>query len=499
MNRILTTTFVLLSVFSASAQMTINNGGYTVTQMVDGLLVPSGSGTVVSAVNFRGCMAVNSPVRYQLGAFTTAGTTAAQMGFTQGIVLSTGNTAHIPLTPGVNPGSVAQMSTLYTSGTSGEIRGSNSAAGQDTDADVLIDPENYYNAAILEFNFIPVSSDMSFRYIFGSEEYDDQSGPGAINYNCSAYHDKFAFLLSGPGIAGGQGYLNNAINIARLPNNSEVGINSVNNGVVGSSGGAPNAANCLGENPAWTTSPTPQFLGFIDGTNLNGNTRILTASYSGLTPGLTYKIRLVLADAKDGGYDSVVYLEAGSFTTTPTNLPAELIDFEGSCEQQGDELNWMTGSERNNSFFEIERSVDGQVFVSLDTIFSQGDSDLPSYYSYTAPANFAEVNYYRLSQQDYNGSRTILKTIAVQNDCRSDAPIVSYDAATHSLVIETSASDLLAVIIYSAAGQLLAEQHATQAQTSLTIPMTLDTKNAVWLVRVQEEHQETVHRICVLN
>lgn len=400
MIRILAATFALLSVFTASAQITINNTGYTVTQLVDGLLVPSGSGTAVSGVNFRGCMGVNSPARYQLGAFTTAGTTATQMGFAQGLVLSTGNTAHIPLTPGVNPGSVAQMSTLYTSGTSGEIRGSNSAAGQDADADVLIDPENYYNAAILEFNFVPVSSTMSFRYIFGSEEYDDQSGAGAINYNCSGYHDKFAFLLSGPGIAGGQGYLNNAINIARLPNNSEVGINSVNNGVVGSSGGAPNAANCLAENPAWTTSPTAQFLGFIDGTNLNGNTRILTASYSGLTPGLTYKIRLVLADAKDGGYDSVVYLEAGSFTTTPINLPAELLHFDGSCEKQGDDLNWMTGSERNNAFFQIERSMDGQEFISLDTIYSQGDSDDPRYYSYRAPANFANVNYYRLSQQD---------------------------------------------------------------------------------------------------
>jgi len=496
--RILTTTFLLFSIFSASGQITIDNTGYTVTQLVDGLLVPTGSGTVVSAVNFRGCM--NSSNRYQLGAFTTAGTTAAQMGFAQGLVLSTGNTAQIPLTSGVNPGSVAQMSTNYVSGTSGEIRASNSAAGQDADAATLIAPENYYNTAILEFNFVPVSSDVSFRYIFGSEEYDDQSGSAfGINYNCSAYHDKFAFLLSGPGIAGGQGYSNNAVNIARLPNNSEVSINAVNSGLVGSSGGAPNASNCLAANPAWSTSPTAQFLGFIDGTDLNGNTVILTAGYSGLTPGLTYHIRLVLADAKDGAYDSVVYLEAGSFTTTSTNLPTELMHFDGSCEAQGDILNWSTGSERNNSFFEVERSFDGQEFVRLDAIFAQGDSDLPSYYSYSAPANFADVNYYRLSQQDYNGSRTILETIAVQNDCRNNDPIVSYDATMNALVIETSTSDLLSVAVYNTTGQLLAEQSVEHEQNSLTIPMPTLAQSVVWLVRVQEKHQETVHRICVLR
>ena len=311
-------TFSLLAVLmycNSTAQITINNTLYTTSQLVNGILVPTGSGTTVSSVNFRGVYGVSS--KYQVGYFTTAGPTLTALGFSSGIYLTTGNTSNVPLTLGTNPGSVAQMSTGYVSGTAGEIRSSNPLAGQDADAGVLIAPYNYYNAAILEFDFVPVTANVSFRYTFASEEYNDESGSAfAINYNCSAYNDKFAFLISGPGIAGGQGYISDAKNIARLANGSEVGINSVNDGIVGSSGSPQDAGLCIAQNPDWTSgTPTPEFLGFVNGTQYNGNTRILTATQSGMTPGATYHIRLLIADANDAAYDSGVFLEAGSFTS----------------------------------------------------------------------------------------------------------------------------------------------------------------------------------------
>ena len=77
------------------SQITINNTLYTTNQLVNGVLVPSGSGTTVSNINFSGVY--NSTNRYQVGYFSTATTTLAQMGFSSGIVLSTGNTSDIPL------------------------------------------------------------------------------------------------------------------------------------------------------------------------------------------------------------------------------------------------------------------------------------------------------------------------------------------------------------------------------------------------------------------
>jgi gliding motility-associated-like protein len=312
MNYFLSSLFALAISASAYSQLTIDNTSNNVNQLVDGILIPTGSVQSVSNINFLGVYNVSN--RYQIGYFSTATTTQTHMGFTDGIVLTSGNTSEIPLALGTDPGSVAQMSRNYVSCTVGEVRQGGSCPTYIQDLDVLCGNTNYFNAAVLEFDFVPISTTVQFRYIFGSEEYSDDGG--FINYQCSDYNDKFGFLISGPGITGGQGFENDARNIARLANGSEVSINAVNNGVVGSSGGSPNAANCLSANPDWVQNvSTAEYLGTIDGTQLNGNTVILTAFQSGLTPGATYHIRLMVTDVFDGAYDAVVYLEAGSFTT----------------------------------------------------------------------------------------------------------------------------------------------------------------------------------------
>jgi hypothetical protein len=480
------------------AQITINNTGFTVNQLVNGVLVPATSGTTVSNVNYRGVYNVSS--RYQIGHFTTAGPTATAMGFASGIVLSTGNTADIPLTLGTNPGSVAQMSRNYTSGTTGEIRSSNAAAGQDADLNILIAPQNYYNGVVLEFDFVPLTSTVQFRYIFGSEEYDDQSGSAfAINYNCSSYNDRFAMLLSGPGISGGQGYSNDAKNIARLSNNSIVGINSVNDGLVGSSGGAPNSANCLGANPAWLNgSPTTEFLGFINGTELNGNTRILTAIQSGLVAGQTYHLRIILADSNDGAYDSTVYLEASSFTTEVTALPVELLDFSGECvEEKGIELNWKTESERLNDYFLLYRASDeNPEFVCIDTLKGQGSTSQVT--SYTTVDKLADQgdNYYKLVQVDFDGRKEELKTIALNASCYIENPseyMVSFNNESNSFQIEYSINHDRTVqfAVYDMIGQLISveqiELDAQQTKTTVTLAKSL--ASGSYVVKIQHNNE----------
>uniref|UniRef100_UPI004048BDF9 choice-of-anchor L domain-containing protein n=1 Tax=Flavobacterium sp. TaxID=239 RepID=UPI004048BDF9 len=174
---------------------------------------------------------------------------------------------------------------------------------------VLADAQNYFNATILEFDFVTIHTSVTFRYVFGSEEYNNGVDS---NYQCTEFNDKFGFLISGPGISGGQGFSNDARNMAILPNGSQVSINAVNDGVISPEG---DSSACLLSNPDWVENVvSSEFSGRIDGTHLNGNTQILTASQSNLTPGQTYHIKLIITDVSDGSLDSVVYLEGGSFT-----------------------------------------------------------------------------------------------------------------------------------------------------------------------------------------
>lgn len=426
---------MLTMAFNATAQLTINNTTNTVSQLVNGILVPSSGGTVVSNITFGGVY--NQSSRYQIGYFSTAGTTATQMGLSSGVVLTTGHTSELPLALGTNP-RASQYTRNHLSCTTGEIRKGGTCAAPQNDLEILSGGGTYFNCAILEFDFVPVLGAVSFRYVFGSEEYSDNSG--LINYQCSDYSDRFGFLLSGPGISGGQGYTNDAKNIARLSNGSIVSINSVNSGVVGSSGGGPSAAKCLAANAAWVNgSPTADYLGTIDGTQMNGNTRILTVYQNGLTPGQTYHIRMIIMDLTDGGYESVVYLEGGSFTTSVSGLPVELTDFTGECTaDNGVQLNWTTETERNNDYFLIERSDAAMDFQVLDTVQGKGSSNEVNMYSYADKTAPFGTNYYRLRQVDFDGRSEELPVISVDATCEITNPYgieIGYDPRTNQLVV----------------------------------------------------------------
>ena len=183
------------------AQLTVTPGNtitMTPQQFVQTYLV--GAGVTISNATFNGSsdplnilMTVpGSTENQQIGNFTTAGSVTTQLTFTGGVILSSGK-----VVSAIAPPNDASTDTH----------------GPTSDPDLakianVTNPASVKNQAILEFDFVPQTDLMNFRYEFASEEFD---------VYCSGYNDAFGFFLSGPGIAGGMGYLNDAVNIALLP------------------------------------------------------------------------------------------------------------------------------------------------------------------------------------------------------------------------------------------------------------------------------------------
>lgn len=165
----------------------------------------------------------------------------------------------------------------------------------DSDANYLAETETN-NVTIFEFDFVPQGNEISFNYIFASEEYPE--------FSCnSTYNDVFGFIISGPGIENDPGL--SGKNIALLPNGSPVTINNVND------------QGC-GDDTYYVAGPF---------TNIqHGGRTIPLTAYSAVQPGQTYHIRLLVADAGDTQYDSAVFLEAGSFNLGSTIVDANGID-----------------------------------------------------------------------------------------------------------------------------------------------------------------------------
>ena len=247
----------------SKAQLIVTSGaGVTPQQLVQNILV--GTGVTVSNVKFNG--STGALVGNMMGSFTT-GSSPTNLGLTSGLILASGG-----VSGAVGPNGSASTTT---------VTGTTNIS--DPQLQALIPGYTINDAAVLEFDFVPLADTLKFRYVFGSEEY-----PEFVN---TSFNDVFGFFVSGLNPMGAP-YVNK--NIALIPNTQlPVTIDNVNQNVntqyyISNTGGA-----------------TIQYDGF---------TAVLTA-WILVIPCTQYHIKIAVADAGDSAYDSAVFLEANSFTS----------------------------------------------------------------------------------------------------------------------------------------------------------------------------------------
>jgi hypothetical protein len=115
----------------------------------------------------------------------------------------------------------------------------------------------------------------------------------------------------------------------------------------------------------------------------------------------------VWTDERAGGYDMDIY----TGTINPI-LPVELISFTHRIVNGKVILDWITATELNNWGFEIQRSFDNNIFVTIGFIEGKGNSTTNQYYSFTDESIAGKV-YYRLKQMDYIGTYNYSQVIEV--------------------------------------------------------------------------------------
>jgi len=86
-------------------------------------------------------------------------------------------------------------------------------------------------------------------------------------------------------------------------------------------------------------------------------------------------------------------------------LPVELSAFYAECSNNKTILHWVTQSEKDNDYFTIEKSQNGINFYEIGTVKGIGNSVEELSYDYVVDE--ANNTYYRLSQTDYDGKKTI--------------------------------------------------------------------------------------------
>ncbi len=238
--------FVITPVSAATITTQDMGDGVTPTAMVNSLV---GIGSGVTGIANISYIGIDSSAGFFSGGVSI-------FGFDGGLVLSSGNIAHI-IGPNIDDDATQE----------------NGLPG-DADLNTIIAPEVSYDATVLEFDFIPEHPYVVLRYVFGSEEYNEYVGE---------YNDPFGFFV-------------NDVNYAVFSNGLPVSINNINLYV--------NSQYYRNNDPSDTNTPYD--------TGMDGFSYILNA-VAPVNPGLVNHMKLAIADASDDALDTFVLIEAMSF------------------------------------------------------------------------------------------------------------------------------------------------------------------------------------------
>lgn len=313
MKQLFLLSFLFLSLISFGQNVQVDSQTYSPQQLIEDILINSNCITNVVVTNVRGGNFNGADQSY--GFFNANGSTFP---FQSGVVLSTG-----------------RLSNVEGPNNSLSDDDANNWFG-DTDLETVLNEINTTNATIIEFEFNSIASQVSFRYLFASEEYQIN------NANTCQYSDLFGFLIRN---------INDTqyTNIALIPNTqTPVKVTTVH----------PNIPNgCAAQNEtyfgSWNNTSAP--------INFNGQTAVLTAT-ANIIPNETYRVKLVIADEQNYRYDSAVFLEAGSFQlSTDLGVDRLLATNNPLCENEALELDASQPGTNTYKWYKDGAEINGEI------------------------------------------------------------------------------------------------------------------------------------------
>lgn len=122
-------------------------------------------------------------------------------------------------------------------------------------------------------------------------------------------------------------------------------------------------------------------------------------------------------------------------------LPVELVRFSGRASGAHANLEWITAAERNNDFFTVEHSTDGEIFTEIYRTAGKGNAETLQTYTYTDTQAATGANYYRLKQTDFDGTETYFGVIQVKLSAAEGQPQVYPNPARESITVQFSAAN----------------------------------------------------------
>jgi hypothetical protein len=168
-------------------------------------------------------------------------------------------------------------------------------------------------------------------------------------------------------------------------------------------------------------------------------------------------------------------------------LPIELTTFSGNATTNGNQLNWITATEINNDYFDLQRSADGANFNSITKVKGQGNSSFTNNYTYLDEKPLNGINYYRLQQVDYNGDYTYSGIVAIDFKSSENTFVNIYPNPTVDNINIKFSDDIIRLQIFNMLGEKIYESGSLNASEIIGIN---DLAKGVYILKATSSDNE---------
>jgi hypothetical protein len=184
-------------------------------------------------------------------------------------------------------------------------------------------------------------------------------------------------------------------------------------------------------------------------------------------------------------------------------LPVKLIGFTAKLVKGTTKLSWITASEINNSYFDIERSLDGHLFTKVGTLKAKGNSNSRADYDFVDASSVealknANVLYYRLKQVDISGKFDYSNVLSVSQFENAIFEVIAtvpnpFNDETE-ITYKTSNISQVDVQITDAFGKLIKTETVTPVIGANNYKLQLDDLNAsgLYFIKISQDGRSRV-------
>ncbi|MEZ5046883.1 MAG: zinc-dependent metalloprotease [Chitinophagaceae bacterium] len=212
----------------------------------------------------------------------------------------------------------------------------------------------------------------------------------------------------------------------------------------------------------------------------------------------------VIADLSSSSITPTMTLATGqaedyTINITQFSLPVVWKSFNANLVSTGEVLlSWKTEAEKDNTYFEVEKSTDGFTFYTIDKVFPYQDNELLHAYISKDKSPNHGINYYRIKQVDVNGEATYSKTETILID-QYQFSLSSYPNPFHNqlnITLNTDNNEMIELEIVDLSGRRVyySKQLFAKGESHIVVP-TENLSSSYYILKAKSSKQTQIQKI----